>query len=122
MRCETMTGTGRMRLRHNKHAHQRMPNITQLSAVEVVAHHGQDHVFRLLAAVHQVRDGWWWSCGCVSKWFTIKSHNSRLQEENEDIINRNEAMIDQQIIAIPIEHVRVVARILGDATGRIPPS
>ena len=42
----------RMRLRHNKHAHPRMPQLTQLSAVEVVAHHGHDHVFRLIAAVH----------------------------------------------------------------------
>ena len=49
----------------------------------------------------------------MSEWFTIKSHNSRLQEENEEIINRNEAMIDKQIIALLIERVRGATRLFG---------
>ena len=113
-------------------------NPTQLSTVECVAHSGHDHVFRPRTAVHvsmgmvvelcvrlspatssgasrvcEWLDGWWLSCGCVSEWFIIKSHNTRLQEENEEIINHNEAMIDKQIIAISIQHVRGVARLFG---------
>ena len=128
----------RMRLRHNKHAHPRMPQLTQLSAVEVVAHHGHDHVFRLIAAVHVSNGmvvvlcvrlvpsarretsrvsgwlaGWWLSCGCVSGWSTIKSQLSQLQEEYEEVIKQDEAMIDKQIIATPTEHVRGVTRIFG---------
>ena len=74
---------------------------------------GSDHVFRPLEAIHTVIDGWWWSCGCVSKRFTIKSHNSHLKEENEEIISCEEELIDKQISSILTEHVRGVTLLFG---------
>ena len=120
------------------HAHPRMPQLTQLSAVEVVAHHGHDHVFRPLTAVHVSNGmvvvlcvrlvpatrreasrvsgwlaGWWLSCGCVSKRFTIKSQLSQLKEENAEIINCEEELIDKQISSNLTEHARGVALLFG---------
>ena len=115
-----------------------MPRLTQLSAVEVVAQHGHDHVFRPLTAVHVSNGmvvvlcvrlvpatcreasrvsgwlaGWWLSCGCVSKRFTIKSQLSQLKEENAEIINCEEELVDKQISSNLTEHVRGVALLFG---------
>ena len=43
----------------------------------------------------------------------LLSPNSQLQEEYEEIIKQDEAMIDKQIIATPTEHVRGVTRLFG---------
>ena len=58
-------------------------------------------------------DGWWLSCGCVSKRFTIKPQLSQLKEENAEIINCEEEPIDKHISSNLTEHVRGVALFLG---------
>ena len=57
----------------------------------------------------------------VSEWSVISSKHSQFQRDNEELINCEEATIDNQIIANPNEHVRNVTHLFLGALGEERP-